>query len=86
MSDELLEYSAQRNQISASSGEAGERPAKSGGLNRLSTIFLVVLGLHVVFPLRGEIVPSLYFAMLIVTCSPTANNINVMAEVSYMMN
>jgi len=48
MSDELLEYSAQRNQISASSGEAGERPAKSGGLNRLSTIFLVVLGLHVV--------------------------------------
>ncbi len=48
MSDELLEYSAQRNQISASSGEAGERPVKSGGLNRLSTIFLVVLGLHVV--------------------------------------
>lgn len=48
MSDELLEYSAQRNQESARSGEAGERPKKSGGLNRLSTIFLVVLGLHVV--------------------------------------
>ena len=48
MSDELLEYSAQRNQTPASSGEAAERPAKSGGLNRLSTIFLVVLGLHVV--------------------------------------
>ena len=48
MSDELLEYSAQRNQTPATSGEAAERPAKSGGLNRLSTIFLVVLGLHVV--------------------------------------
>ena len=48
MSDELLEYSAQRNSTPANSGEAGERPAKSGGLNRLSTIFLVVLGLHVV--------------------------------------
>ena len=48
MSDELLEYSAQRNSTPATSGEAGERPAKSGGLNRLSTIFLVVLGLHVV--------------------------------------
>jgi LysM repeat protein len=29
-------------------GEPTERPAKTGGLNRLSTIFLVVLGLHVV--------------------------------------
>ena len=48
MSDELLEYSAQRNQTPAMSGDAAERPAKSGGLNRLSTIFLVVLGLHVV--------------------------------------
>ncbi len=48
MSDELLEYSTQRNQTPATSGEAAERPAKSGGLNRLSTIFLVVLGLHVV--------------------------------------
>jgi LysM repeat protein len=48
MSDELLEYSTQRNQTPAMSGEAAERPAKSGGLNRLSTIFLVVLGLHVV--------------------------------------
>jgi len=48
MSDELLEYSTQRNQTPAASGEAAERPAKSGGLNRLSTIFLVVLGLHVV--------------------------------------
>ncbi|NBR72262.1 MAG: LysM peptidoglycan-binding domain-containing protein [Verrucomicrobia bacterium] len=48
MSDELLEYSAQRNSTPATSGEAAERPAKSGGLNRLSTIFLVVLGLHVV--------------------------------------
>jgi len=48
MSDELLEYSAQRNQTPAMSGDATERPAKSGGLNRLSTIFLVVLGLHVV--------------------------------------
>ena len=48
MSDELLEYSAQRNQTPATTGEAAERPAKSGGLNRLSTIFLVVLGLHVV--------------------------------------
>lgn len=48
MSDELLEYSMQRNQTPATSGEAAERPAKSGGLNRLSTIFLVVLGLHVV--------------------------------------
>ena len=48
MSDELLEYSTQRNQTPAMSGDATERPAKSGGLNRLSTIFLVVLGLHVV--------------------------------------
>ena len=48
MSDELLEYSTQRNQTPATSGEAAERPAKSGGLKRLSTIFLVVLGLHVV--------------------------------------
>ena len=48
MSDELLEYSTQRNQTPATSGEAAARPAKSGGLNRLSTIFLVVLGLHVV--------------------------------------
>ena len=48
MSDELLEYSTQRNQTPATSGEAAERPAKSGGLNRLSTICLVVLGLHVV--------------------------------------
>ena len=48
MSDELLEYSAKRNNLPTAEGEASERPAKTGGLNRLSTIFLVVLGLHVV--------------------------------------
>jgi|APCry1669188879_1035177.scaffolds.fasta_scaffold12953_2 LysM repeat protein len=48
MSDELLEYSAKRNNLPTAEGEASERPAKMGGLNRLSTIFLVVLGLHVV--------------------------------------
>ena len=48
MSDELLEYSAKRNHSTAGESESSERPAKSGGLNRLSTIFLVVLGLHVV--------------------------------------
>jgi membrane-bound lytic murein transglycosylase D len=48
MSDELLEYSAKRNNLPAAEGEASERPGKTGGLNRLSTIFLVVLGLHVV--------------------------------------
>ena len=48
MSDELLEYSAKRNNPTAMESEGSERPAKTGGLNRLSTIFLVVLGLHVV--------------------------------------
>ena len=48
MSDELLEYSAKQNNLPTAEGEASERPAKMGGLNRLSTIFLVVLGLHVV--------------------------------------
>jgi LysM repeat protein len=48
MSDELLEYSAKRNNPTAMENESSERPAKTGGLNRLSTIFLVVLGLHVV--------------------------------------
>ena len=48
MSDELLEYTAKRNNPTAMESENSERPAKTGGLNRLSTIFLVVLGLHVV--------------------------------------
>ena len=48
MSDELLEYSTKRTNPTAMEGEPTERPAKTGGLNRLSTIFLVVLGLHVV--------------------------------------
>lgn len=48
MSDELLEYSAKRSNPTAMETESSERPAKTGGLNRLSTIFLVVLGLHVV--------------------------------------
>jgi len=48
MSDELLEYSTKRTNPTAMEGESTERPAKTGGLNRLSTIFLVVLGLHVV--------------------------------------
>jgi len=48
MSDELLEYSAKRSNPAAMETETTERPAKTGGLNRLSTIFLVVLGLHVV--------------------------------------
>ncbi|MCX6935037.1 MAG: LysM peptidoglycan-binding domain-containing protein [Verrucomicrobia bacterium] len=48
MSDELLEYSNKRNNPAAMDSDTAERPAKTGGLNRLSTIFLVVLGLHVV--------------------------------------
>ena len=48
MSDELLEYSTKRTNPTAMEAESSERPAKTGGLNRLSTIFLVVLGLHVV--------------------------------------
>jgi len=48
MSDELLEYSAKRSNPTSMESEGSERPAKTGGLNRLSTIFLVVLGLHVV--------------------------------------
>ena len=48
MSDELLEYSAKRSNTAMMETESSERPAKTGGLNRLSTIFLVVLGLHVV--------------------------------------
>jgi predicted permease len=37
--------------------------------------------LHEIIPVKASIAPSLFFAMLIVTCSPTANNINVMAEI-----
>lgn len=48
MSDELLEYSDNRNKTASMNSDAAEAPAKKGGLNRLSTIFLVVLGLHVV--------------------------------------
>ena len=49
MSDELLEYSTKRTNPTAMEAESSDpRPAKTGGLNRLSTIFLVVLGLHVV--------------------------------------
>jgi LysM repeat protein len=48
MSDELLEYSARKQSTTLLDDGASEAPAKKGGLNRLSTIFLVVLGLHVV--------------------------------------
>ena len=48
MSDELLEYSARKSSANLMDDSASEAPAKTGGLNRLSTIFLVVLGLHVV--------------------------------------
>ncbi len=53
-----------------------------GKLVVMPTIGLVSVSLlHAVVPIRGDVAPSVYFAMLIVTCSPTANNINVMAEV-----
>ena len=48
MSDELLEYSARKQSTTLMDDSASDAPAKKGGLNRLSTIFLVVLGLHVV--------------------------------------
>ena len=48
MSDELLEYSARKQSTTLLDDAASDAPAKKGGLNRLSTIFLVVLGLHVV--------------------------------------
>lgn len=48
MSDELLEYSARKSSATVMDEPASGAPAKTGGLNRLSTIFLVVLGLHVV--------------------------------------
>lgn len=48
MSDELLEYSARKQSTTLLDDGASDAPAKKGGLNRLSTIFLVVLGLHVV--------------------------------------
>ncbi len=48
MSDELLEYSARKQSTTVMDDAASDAPAKKGGLNRLSTIFLVVLGLHVV--------------------------------------
>jgi LysM repeat protein len=48
MSDELLEYSARKQSTTQLDDAASDAPAKKGGLNRLSTIFLVVLGLHVV--------------------------------------
>ncbi len=48
MSDELLEYSARKSSATVMYETASGAPAKTGGLNRLSTIFLVVLGLHVV--------------------------------------
>lgn len=48
MSDELLEYSAKKQSTTLLDDAASDAPAKKGGLNRLSTIFLVVLGLHVV--------------------------------------
>ena len=37
--------------------------------------------IHSAIPVRTENAASLYFAMLIVTCTPTANNINVMSEI-----
>lgn len=43
---------------------------------------LTVLILHELIPVKKNASSALYFAMLIVTCTPTANNINVMAEVS----
>ncbi len=56
-----------------------------GKLVIMPTIGLVsVLLLHAMIPTRGEVTQSMFFAMLIVTCSPTANNINVMAEVRYI--
>ena len=48
MSDELLEYSARKSSTTVMDEGSSDAPAKKGGLNRLSTIFLVVLGLHVV--------------------------------------
>ena len=48
MSDELLEYSARKSNTTVMDEGSSDAPAKKGGLNRLSTIFLVVLGLHVV--------------------------------------
>ncbi|NDA09719.1 MAG: LysM peptidoglycan-binding domain-containing protein [Verrucomicrobia bacterium] len=48
MSDELLEYSARKSSTTVMDDSSSDTPAKKGGLNRLSTIFLVVLGLHVV--------------------------------------
>jgi predicted permease len=46
-----------------------------------SIAVLTVLWLHSVLPVKEAYAPSLFFAMLIVSCSPTANNINVMAEI-----
>lgn len=48
MSDELLEYSAKKQSTTLMDDHASDAPTKKGSLNRLSTIFLVVLGLHVV--------------------------------------
>jgi predicted permease len=46
----------------------------------IATISVIIC--HEVFPMvHAKNQASLYFAMLIVTCTPTANNINVMAEV-----
>jgi predicted permease len=39
-----------------------------------------VVALHPVLPVEAGAAPSLFFAMLLVTACPTANNINVMAE------
>jgi len=42
---------------------------------------VVVCMFHSFVPIQTDTAASLYFAMLIVTCTPTANNINVMAEI-----
>ncbi len=54
-----------------------------GKLVIMPTIGLLsVIGIHSFLPVSNEIIQSMYFAMLIVTTTPTANNINVMAEVN----
>jgi predicted permease len=45
----------------------------------IATVTVCVL--HSILPIGENNAASMYFAMLIVTCTPTANNINVMAEI-----
>jgi len=47
----------------------------------IATITVIILHECLMLKLNNNIGASLYFAMLIVTCTPTANNVNVMAEV-----